>query len=125
MISKLSIESKKRNELIDITDELEKYAPSNGIITVYVPHTTAAVTVNEGADPSVKEDILKKLEKLAPPNEDYSHAEGNSDSHIKATLVGPAITLIIKEHKLVLGTWQRVFFCEFDGPRRRKIFIKT
>lgn len=128
MLYSFEVPTKARNEFIDITHKIEemisKSGVKSGICVVFVPHTTAAVTINENADPSVKSDIVKTLNKVIPPNWDYTHIEGNSDSHIKSTLVSPSITLIIENGKLVLGTWQGVYFCEFDGPRRRKVFIK-
>jgi len=90
---------------------------------VYVPHTTAGITINEGADPSVQQDIIEALAKLIPENRDYHHIEGNSDAHIKASLLGSSATIIIKNKKLVLGTWQHIFFYEGDGPRKRKVYI--
>lgn len=128
MLYSFEVPTKTRNEFIDITHKIEetisKSGIKSGICVVFVPHTTAAVTINENADPSVKSDIVKTLNKVIPANWDYTHIEGNSDSHIKSTLVSPSITLIIENGKLVLGTWQGVYFCEFDGPRRRKVFIK-
>ncbi|MBB6062675.1 secondary thiamine-phosphate synthase enzyme [Thermosipho japonicus] len=128
MLYSFEVPTKTRNEFIDITQKIEetisKSGVKSGICVVFVPHTTAAVTINENADPSVKSDIVKTLNKVIPANWDYTHIEGNSDSHIKSTLVSPSITLIIENGKLVLGTWQGVYFCEFDGPRRRKVFIK-
>lgn len=97
----------------------------DGLAIVHVPHTTAAVTINENADPDVKHDMLRKLETLIPRNESYyRHGEGNSDSHVKTSLVGNSITILIEDGELVLGTWQGVQFCEFDGPRRRRLQIK-
>lgn len=126
MIREISVETKKKNELIDITPEIEKNLEKvdEGILQVFVPHTTAAVTINENADPDVKRDILKKLGEIVPENDDYLHAEGNSDGHIKSTIVGVSETLIVKNSKVLLGTWQSIFFCEFDGPRKRKIILK-
>ncbi len=125
---RLTVKTNSRNEMIDITSEIEKYLKENGfkdgILTVFVPHTTAAVTINENADPSVKRDILFHLAKLIPLNADFKHLEGNSDSHIKTTLVSPSISIIVENGNLVLGTWQSVFFCEFDGPRMRKVYLK-
>lgn len=127
MIKELAVESKKRNELIDITELVQNSIESieEGIVTIYVPHTTAAVTINENADPDVAKDIINKLNEIVPEEDSYSHTEGNSDSHIKSTLVGPSVNVIIKNGKMVLGTWQSVFFCEFDGPRRRKLIVKV
>ncbi len=124
----IKVKTNKRNEMIDITNDLEKIVEDekleNGIVTVYVPHTTAAVTINEGADPDVKRDIIKKLSGLIPENGDYRHVEGNSDAHIKSSIIGVSETIIVKNGKLVLGTWQHVFFYEGDGPRTRKAYVE-
>ncbi|RJR26431.1 MAG: YjbQ family protein [Desulfobacteraceae bacterium] len=124
----LKVKSSKRNEMIDITSsirgEVERSGVAEGICIVYIPHTTAGVIVNEGADPDVRLDILDSLTRLAPPSEGYRHGEGNSDSHIKAALVGSSVTIPIEQGRLALGTWQSVFFCEFDGPRSRRALIR-
>ncbi len=132
MIRYINVKSRQRNELIDITSEVEKElredGVKNGICLVYVPHTTAGVTINEGADPSVKSDILGTLAKLIPHDHNYQHMEGNADAHVKSSVVGASQFVLIEEGKLVLGTWQAVFFCEFDGPRHRRValrFIKS
>ena len=128
MTVSIGVKSKSRSEMIDITPAVQKEVTLSGIreglCVVYVPHTTAGVTINEGADPSVCDDIISKLKRLVPRDEDYRHMEGNSDSHIKALLTGSSATVIIENNTLVLGTWQKVFFCEFDGPRSRNVFIK-
>ncbi len=128
MLESFTVRTSRRNELIDITQKvrevIRKSGIRNGICVVYVPHTTAAVTVNEHADPSVAVDIENALTRLVPPNAGYRHLEGNADSHIKTTMVGPSITLIVENGDLLLGTWQGVFFCEFDGPRTRKVYVK-
>jgi len=114
--------------MIDITGEirtaLRESNVKDGICHVFVPHTTAAVTINENADPDVPRDIIKELDKIIPLRDNYSHMEGNSAAHIKASLFGPSETIFIENGNLALGTWQSVFFCEFDGPRKRKAFIK-
>lgn len=124
----LNIKTRSKTEFIDITDEIAKIITESdvkdGICVIYVPHTTAGVTVNEGADPSVKRDIINMLNKLIPFEANYEHAEGNSSAHIKATLTGASCSLIIQDGKLALGTWQSVFFCEFDGPRHRRVLVK-
>lgn len=132
MLSNLDISSSARSEFIDITDrvqrELDKGGFHDGVCYVFVPHTTAAVTINEGADPSVKGDIQTFLNAHVPHSGDYRHMEGNSDAHIKASLLGSSETLIVEGGRLVLGTWQSIYFCEFDGPRSRRVhlkFIKT
>ena len=114
--------------MIDITDMVQKQIKesgvSDGICVCYVPHTTAGITINEGADPAVCQDIIDKLSELVPRKYGYKHLEGNADSHIKATIVGSSVTVIIDKGRLILGTWQRIFFCEFDGPRTRRVYIK-
>lgn len=124
----LTIQTRNRVEMVDITPRiheiLERSGAKNGLCVIYVPHTTAAVTINENADPDVQRDILQHLSLLIPVSGDYRHMEGNSDSHIKASLVGSSETVIVEKGSLVLGTWQSVFFCEFDGPRTRKCHVK-
>ena len=121
--------SKKRNEMIDITAQVQRIIEeehvSEGTVIVYVPHTTAGVTINEGADPSVQHDIIATLERLVPEQGDYDHAERNSDAHIKASLLGSSVTIFVRNGKLVLGTWQHVFFYEGDGPRYRSVLVQT
>ena len=123
------IRTHRRNEMIDITEEIRAYVHKkrvkSGILVLYVPHTTAAITINEHADPSVRVDIAEHLSKLVPKSPEFKHLEGNSDAHIKSTLVSPSISLIIEDGDIVLGTWQGIFFCEFDGPRHRKLFAKV
>lgn len=123
----MSIRTKSRTEMIDITSEVQdKVGRSDvvdGICTVFVPHTTAAVTINENADPSVRRDILAALNKLVPETDDYAHSEGNSDGHIKASLVGSSVQVFVRDGKLALGSWQGVYFCEFDGPRTRHVWV--
>lgn len=125
----LTIQTHKKEDLIDITDQIKEAVNSSGteigICCVYVPHTTAGVTINENADPSVKEDILMAMRKIVPDSLPYTHAEGNSPAHVKSTLVGSSISIIIENKSLALGTWQGIFFCEFDGPRRRKLYVHT
>ena len=127
-LEKINVKTHKRNELVDVTDELQKIVSKskikNGYCIVYCPHTTAAVTINENADPSVKTDIVNTLNKLIPEGAGYSHAEGNADSHVKSTLVGCSELILIENGELVLGTWQGVMFAEFDGPRNRKLLVK-
>ena len=127
-MQKFSISTRSRNEFIVITQKVtsivNKSGKDNGVCTVYCPHTTGAITINESADPNVASDINMKLRKLIPKNENYSHAEGNSDAHIKSSLVGNSVQVIIDNGALQLGTWQGIFFCEFDGPRTRKVWIE-
>ena len=125
-----TVQTAARNEMVDVTDRLRKVVRSfnlaEGMLIVYVPHTTAAVTINENADPDVKSDLLAKLSALVPKNESYyQHAEGNSDSHLKAAMLGHSVTVLVEAGKLVLGRWQGVYFCEFDGPRERELIIKA
>jgi secondary thiamine-phosphate synthase enzyme len=127
MPSTIRIETRSRNQMVDITDKVQEQVLSEGIkeglCMVYVPHTTAGVTINEGADPAVCRDILNKLEELVPPHGDYRHLEGNADSHVKASLMGSSAAVTVERGRLVLGTWQKIFFCEFDGPRTRKALV--
>lgn len=124
----INIRTKARTEFIDITDEvtmaIRESSIIDGICYIFVPHTTAGITINEGADASVKRDILTMLNKLVPFEGDYQHSEGNSPAHIKSTLTGVSLFVIIKDGKPLLGTWQSIFFCEFDGPRHRRAVIK-
>jgi secondary thiamine-phosphate synthase enzyme len=128
MLYEFTLRTSGRTELVDITSQVESVVAQsgvkNGICVIYVPHTTAGVIINENADPSVKTDIKNHLEELVPWNKPYEHAEGNASAHIKSSIVGVSQTLIIENGKLVLGTWQGIFFCEFDGPRTRKVFVK-
>ncbi len=124
----VSVKTTARVDMVDIThrvqQEVEKTGVTDGLCVVYVPHTTSGVTINEGADPAVCSDIINKLKQLVPPNDGYRHMEGNSDSHIKASLMGSSVTVLVEGGRLVLGTWQKIFYCEFDGPRSRKFFVK-
>ncbi len=124
----LNVKSGSKTELIDITSRVREAVSSagvkEGICMVYVPHTTAAVTINENADSSVKRDILMVLNDMVPWKADYRHAEGNSPAHVKSTLVGASELVAVEDGKPVLGTWQGIFFCEFDGPRSRKVHVR-
>ena len=124
-----SLQTRARSEMLDITDKVQRRIAieriQEGLAIVHVPHTTAAVTINENADPDVKHDLLKKLETLIPKSEPYyQHNEGNSDSHVKTSLVGNSATVLIENGDLVLGRWQGIYFCEFDGPRQREMYVK-
>jgi secondary thiamine-phosphate synthase enzyme len=123
----LSVKTHARTEMIDITDDaqsaLREAGVRDGFCMVFVPHTTAAVTINENADPTVKDDMLKVINKIIPWDDGYRHMEGNSAAHIKSTLVGASELVAVAGGKLQLGTWQGLFFCEFDGPRRRKVHL--
>lgn len=127
-MEKIHVTTHSHAEFIDITPEvneiLEKSKVKEGMCCVYVPHTTAAVTINENADPSVRKDILHELNRLVPWNGHYTHMEGNAAAHIKSTLVGSSVSIPVSGGKLALGTWQGIYFCEFDGPRRREVFIQ-
>ena len=129
MLVRITVRTTSRNQFIDITEEvrnaIRKSGVKSGIAVVYVPHTTAGITINEGADPSVRADIINYLNDYVPENRPYRHLEGNSDSHIKASLIGSSINLIVENGDIVLGTWQSVFFCEFDGPRTRTVLVKV
>ncbi len=123
----IKVASKSRNEMIDITNDIQKIVSDEnlqkGHIIAYVPHTTAGITINEGADPSVQRDIIETLRKLIPEHGGYYHIEGNSDAHIKASLLGSSVTVLVENNKLLLGTWQHIFFYEGDGPRHRRVYV--
>lgn len=126
---KLTFMTRAKSDLQDITLEVQKAVQSsgvtNGICHIFVPHTTAGITLNEHADPSVVDDITSNLDNLAPENVRYRHMEGNSPGHIKTSLVGSSIAVFVQDGQLVLGTWQGIFFCEFDGPRNRTVLVKV
>ena len=127
IFKQINVKSEKRNHFIDVTDDIAKVVISenikNGIIKLFVPHTTAGVTINEGFDPAVTKDLDKILSSISPYSSSYLHSEGNSDSHMKASLIGNTQDVFIKNGSLLLGRWQRIYFCEFDGPRNRKLEI--
>ena len=129
MIHTLTIATRSRSELVDITSQVQDVVRecglSAGVCTIFVPHTTAGLTINEGADPSVQRDILTHLQKIIPRDGDFRHLEGNSDAHIKASLMGSSQTVFVEEGQLVLGTWQAIYFAEFDGPRKRKAMVRV
>jgi secondary thiamine-phosphate synthase enzyme len=129
MLKEVSIPTHSRTEMVNIDSQVMDVVKASGIqegiCLLWIPHTTAGVTINENADPSVVRDILHETEKCIPFQDGYHHAEGNSAAHIKSSLFGPSLSLIITGGKLVLGTWQSVFFCEFDGPRKRRLFVKV
>ena len=124
----LSVKTRKTTELVDITSNINRLVQESGVdqglCMLYVPHTTAAVTINESADPSVKSDMLMIINQIIPWEANYRHLEGNSAAHIKTTLVGSSELIAIENQQLVLGTWQGIFFCEFDGPRSRKLHVR-
>lgn len=124
----LTVKTRAQTELVDITAQVGRLVAessvTHGLCLVYVPHTTAGVTINENADPSVRTDLLMVLNQMVPWTADYRHLEGNSPAHVKSTLVGASQTLAVENGHLVLGTWQGIFFCEFDGPRNRKVQVR-
>lgn len=128
-MNKIQVKTHSQSELINITPEVNKIVQRlgfrEGVCYVYVPHTTAAVTINENADPSVQKDILNEFDKIVPWADRYTHMEGNAAAHIKSTIVGSSVYIPISDGKLALGTWQGIFFCEFDGPRHREVFVQT
>ena len=128
MLKTISVKTSAQTEMVDITSQVQSELSKSGIeegrLTLYVPHTTAAITINEGADPAVKADILMVLNQMVPWKANYKHMEGNSPAHVKTSLVGSAETVLVSGGRLVLGTWQRIFFCEFDGPRNRKLHLQ-
>lgn len=125
----LPVKSTKREQFIDVTSSLDHVLAESGILNgfvyCYVPHTTAAITINENADPDVPRDILFKLNRLIPQQEGYAHGEGNSDAHVKSSLIGCSLTVPFENGRLLLGIWQGVFFCEFDGPRTRRLMVRV
>jgi len=128
MTKEISVQTHSRTEMILIDEPVRSFIRESGvqegILVLWVPHTTAAVTINENADPAVVRDILAETNKIVPFDDAYHHDEGNSAAHIKSSLFGPSLTLILHEGKPVLGTWQSIYFCEFDGPRRRRLVAK-
>jgi secondary thiamine-phosphate synthase enzyme len=125
----IEVSTRERTCMLDITGEVERAVGDigvrEGLCTVLVPHTTAGITINENADPSVRRDILAQLAKLVPDDGRYSHTEGNADAHIKASLMGGSVQVPVEGGRLKFGTWQGIFFCEFDGPRRRKVWVSV
>lgn len=128
MVRHLEIRSKAKSEFVDITSFVREQVRSSGVTSgvchLFVLHTTAGLTINEGADPAVQRDMLTFLDRLVPHDPYFTHKEGNSDAHIKSTLTGTSLTVFIVEGKLLLGTWQSIYLCEFDGPRPRKVALK-
>ncbi len=128
-MKQISVRTTSQTEMIDITPAVQEAVNESGIqsgaVAVFVPHTTAAVTINENADPSVKRDMLYEINKVIPFDDHYHHLEGNSAAHIKASLFGSSETILVENGRLQLGTWQGIYFCEFDGPRHRKVWIQV
>ena len=129
MMTEQRIKTSSRECLIDITEQVKtiiaKSGIDDGIAVVYCPHTTAGITINEGADPSVRSDIVRFLGDMIPRTYSFDHAEGNSDAHIKASIIGSSVNLLVQDGGIVLGNWQSIYFCEFDGPRSRKYLVKV
>jgi secondary thiamine-phosphate synthase enzyme len=129
MIKDIILATHSRNELVNIDRQIKKVVSDSGIqegiCIIWIPHTTAAVTINENADPTVVKDILYEMGKIIPQKDNYNHFEGNSDAHIKSSFFGSSLSLIVSGGNLVLGTWQSIYFCEFDGPRNRRILVKV
>ena len=128
MIYKISVRTHQRTEFIEISHQIQQVVTEsgikNGVAYIWVPHTTAGITINEHADPDVARDILKELNKVIPFEDNYAHLEGNSAAHIKSSLVGCQTNVLVENGRLALGTWQGIFFCEFDGPRHRNVWVK-
>jgi secondary thiamine-phosphate synthase enzyme len=129
MLLQIDVRSKTREEMIDITAKVRsvvhKSETTEGRVTLFVPHTTAAVTINENADPSVQKDMLLSLAKISPILHEFRHLEGNSDAHVKSSMIGCSQDILISDGELVLGTWQGIYFCEFDGPRNRRLYVQV
>src|SRR5512136_1757470 len=125
----IEIRTKAREEFVDLTADVERLVAASGVVSgvcvVTVPHTTAGITVNENADPDVRADLAMTLKRIVPETLPYAHSEGNSPGHVKASLAGSSATFIVEDGRLRLGTWQGVFFCEFDGPRARKVWVQV
>jgi secondary thiamine-phosphate synthase enzyme len=128
-MKEITLQTGSRIDMIDITDRVRRIVQEegieSGICLVFTPHTTAAVTINENADPDVLRDMMTALDRAVPLSADYRHAEGNSAAHVKSSLVGASEMVIVEEGRLALGVWQSLFFCEFDGPRTRKVYVKA
>lgn len=127
-MKQISVQTKSRSEFVDITRQVQAVIDGlglkDGAVTVFVPHTTAGITINEHADPDVVSDIMTVLDRVVPWSADYRHGEGNSAAHVKAGLMGSSARVIVSGGRLALGTWQGIFFCEFDGPRRREVWVQ-
>jgi secondary thiamine-phosphate synthase enzyme len=128
MLKEITIKTNTQTQILDITAQVQNAVDESGIkeglCCVFIPHTTAGVTINENADPSVKQDIVMELNKVIPFDDNYSHLEGNSAAHIKASIIGSSVNVPLKNNYLLLGTWQGICFCEFDGPRQRHFYVK-
>ena len=129
MPSQFSVNTRSSTEFVNVTsqvqNELQRTEVKNGVCTVYVPHTTAGITINEGADPNVAKDILMEINKMVPMRDGYTHSDGNSAAHIKTSLFGSSVQIPVEDGRLTLGTWQSIFLCEFDGPRNRRVIVQV
>jgi secondary thiamine-phosphate synthase enzyme len=127
-MNEITVQSKSRTDFIDITSAVQQFATGkgmkDGLVTVFIPHTTAGITINENADPDVTADLEAVLDRMVPWSEGYRHSEGNTAAHVKASLTGSSVQVIVQNGKLRLGTWQSIYFCEFDGPRTRTVWLK-
>lgn len=127
-MNEINVQSNSRTDFIDITDAVQEHVTQSdlreGVVTVFVPHTTAGITINENADPDVTDDLEEIFDRMVPWTNGYAHMEGNSAAHMKATLTGPSLQVLVENGRLCLGTWQSIYFCEFDGPRSRRIRLK-
>lgn len=128
-MKKLTVSTRQRTEFVNISVDVQQAATEagieDGLITVFVPHTTAGITINENADPDVMEDVAGTLDRIVPWNAGYAHSEGNAAAHVKASLMGSSVRVPVEDGRLCLGTWQGIYFCEFDGPRKREAWIIT
>jgi secondary thiamine-phosphate synthase enzyme len=127
-MNEITVQSKSRTDFIDITSAVQQFATGkgmkDGLVTVFIPHTTAGITINENADPDVTADMETVLDRMVPWSENYRHSEGNTAAHVKASLMGSSVQVLVKNGKLLLGTWQSIYLCEFDGPRTRTVWLK-
>lgn len=125
----VQVKTTKRDEMINVTNQIIKIVEEskvrNGLVVLFVPHTTAAITINENADPDVKRDFLHAMNRISPDLADFAHYEGNSDAHVKSSIIGVDQTILLDDGQLLLGTWQGVYFCEFDGPRMRNLYVRV
>jgi secondary thiamine-phosphate synthase enzyme len=128
MLHSFNVQTQSQTEFIDITHQIQtsvsEHHIQDGLCQIFIPHTTAGITINENADPSVRHDMIMELNKVIPFDDNYHHMEGNSAAHIKSSLMGVSLSVIIDQGRLILGTWQGIYFCEFDGPRQRKVWVK-
>lgn len=128
MLHSFNVQTQSQTEFLDITRQIQTFVSDhhiqNGLCQIFIPHTTAGITINENADPSVRHDMIMELNKVIPFDDNYHHMEGNSAAHIKSSLMGVSLSMIIDQGRLILGTWQGIYFCEFDGPRQRKVWVK-